>query len=155
MRVTVKSTKDFYAGIVFVGFGALFALGSLSYRMGTAARMGPGYFPLVLGCLLTALGLAVLVRGLAFAAGSGQVEPLHLKPMLFVLVPIAAFALLLKPGGLVLAVAVLVVGSSLGSHDFRLKESIVNTAALLLLTVAIFVWGLGMQIPLWPGFVGR
>jgi putative tricarboxylic transport membrane protein len=154
MRVTVKSSKDFYAGVVFVAFGALFALGALSYRMGTAARMGPGYFPLVLGGLLTALGLAVLVRGLAFSR-SGAMERLRLKPMLFVLVPIAAFALLLNPAGLIVAVAVLVVGSSLGSHDFRLKESIVNTAALLLLTVAIFVWGLGMQIPLWPGFLDR
>ncbi|HEY6002850.1 MAG TPA: tripartite tricarboxylate transporter TctB family protein [Anaeromyxobacter sp.] len=151
----MKSSKDFFAGVVFVAFGALFALGSLSYRMGTAARMGPGYFPLVLGCLLSALGLAILVRGLAFSARSGPIERFRLKPMLFVLVPIAAFTLLLRPAGLVLSVAVLVLGSSRGSHDFRLRESIVNTAALLLLTVAIFVWGLGMQIPLWPGFVGR
>jgi Tripartite tricarboxylate transporter TctB family len=154
MRVSVKASRDFFAGVVFVAFGALFALGSLSYRMGTAARMGPGYFPLVLGCLLAALGAAVLFRGLAFSDRSGPVERLHGKPMLFVLAPLAAFALLLKPAGLVVSVAVLVVGSSLGSHDFKLRESIVNTAALLLLTVAIFVWGLGMQIPLWPSFVG-
>lgn len=155
MRVSLKSSKDFFAGVLFVAFGALFALGSLSYRMGTAARMGPGYFPLVLGCLLTALGLAVLVRGLAFSARSSAVERLHLRPMLFVLAPIAAFALLLKPAGLAVSVVVLVVGSSLGSHDRRLKESLVNTAALFLLTVAIFVWGLGMQIPLWPDLFGR
>ncbi len=116
--------------------------------------MGPGYFPFVLGCLLSALGLAVLLRGLTVTSGDA-VERLHLKPMLFVLLPIAAFALLLESGGLVVAVAVLVVGSSLGSHDFRLKESIVNTAALLLMTVAIFVWGLHMQIPIWPVFLAR
>ena len=153
MRISVRSSKDFFAGLVFLAFGALFALGSLSYRMGTAARMGPGYFPLLPGGLLSALGLVVLVRGLAFSTGA--VERLHLKPVFFVLAPIAAFSLLLKPAGLVVSVMVLVVGSSLGSHDFRLKESIVNAVVLLLMAAGIFVWGLSMQIPLWPGFVGR
>ncbi len=154
MRISVKSQKDVLAGAVFLAFGALFAAGSFSYRMGSSARMGPGYFPLLLGCLLCALGLVILVRGIAFSSGDGAVERLHLRPMLFVLVPIAAFSLLLRPAGLVVSVVVLVVGSAMGSRDFRPKESIVNAAVLILATVAIFAWGLGMQLPLWPAFVG-
>lgn len=155
MRVSVKSQKDLLAGVVFVAFGVLFALGSLSYRMGTAARMGPGYFPLLLGCLLAALGVTVLLRGLAFSADGGKVERLHLRPMFFVLGPIAAFALLLEHAGLVVSAVTLVLGSSLGSRELRLKEALLATAALVLLTVVIFVWGLKLQIPLWPAFLDR
>jgi hypothetical protein len=65
MRISVTNQKDFFAGLMFVAFGAAFALGARAYRIGEAARMGPGYFPLVLGCLLAALGSVLLAGSVA------------------------------------------------------------------------------------------
>ncbi len=155
MRISVKNQKDFFAGLIFVLFGAIFALGATAYRRGEAARMGPGYFPFVLGCLLAALGSLVLAGSVAFHAENGAVERLHLRPMLLVLGPIAAFALLLRPAGVVVALIALIMISSRASDEYRLKEAILNTFVLIAASLAIFVWGLHLQFPIWPKFIGR
>jgi hypothetical protein len=151
----MKNQKDFFAGLIFVAFGAIFALGATAYRMGEAARMGPGYFPFLLGCLLAALGLALLAGSLFVRAKDGAVERLHLRPVVLVLGPIAAFALLLRPAGVVVAIVALIMISSRASDEYRPKEAILNTVVLIAASLAIFVWGLNLQFPIWPKFIGR
>jgi hypothetical protein len=74
----IKNEKDFWAGVMFVGFGLFTVVWSLThYQMGTAVRMGPGYFPVMLGGLLAALGAAVLAEGLMLAPAA-DATPLKL-----------------------------------------------------------------------------
>ena len=117
--------------------------------------MGPGCFPFVLGCLLAMLGLALVVRSLAFAGDGSKVERLHFKPLTLILASIAAFALLLNAAGLVLALLALILISSLAGEEFSLKESMVNAAILIVASLLLFVRGLQLQFPIWPAFLGR
>ena len=155
MRISVKNQKDWFAGLIFIAFGVVFAWGATTYRMGVRSRMGPGYFPFVLGCLLALLGLALVVRSLAFAGDGSKVERLHFKPLTLILASIAAFALLLNAAGLVLALLALILISSLAGEEFSLKESMVNAAILIVASLLLFVRGLQLQFPIWPAFLGR
>jgi hypothetical protein len=155
MRILVKNQKDWFAGLIFVAFGVVFAWGATAYRMGVKSKMGPGYFPFVLGCLLAFLGLVLVVRSVAFATERTDVERLHFKPMTLVLGAIAAFALLLNGGGLAMALLALVVISSLAGAKFDWKESGLVAAVLIVSSWVLFVRGLGLQFPMWPAFLGR
>ena len=155
MRISVKNQKDWLSGLIFLFFGVLFAWGATFYRMGVKSRMGPGYFPLMLGCLLAFLGIVLVVRSVSVAAENGKVERLHLKPTTLVLGAIAAFALLLNPAGLIVALFALIIVSSLADDDFSLKEAAINAGVLILASLLLFVRGLQLQFPIWPAFLGR
>jgi hypothetical protein len=148
-----KHQKDFWSGVMFLVTGLAFASLSQQYEMGTAQRMGPGYFPTVLGGLLAVLGLVIAIRGFASGAPDGNVERFHFGPLTVVLGAVALFGLLLRPAGLVVSLLVLIGVSAYASHEFRIREVIPLAAALLLLVLAVFIWGLGLVIPIWPAFV--
>jgi hypothetical protein len=148
-----KNAKDFWSGVMFVAFGIAFVGFARQYDMGTAARMGPAYFPTVLGGLLILLGAYIGFKGLSVAAQDGQVDKFHFKPLLLVLGAVVAFGLLLRPGGLLVALTALIVISSLGSGEFRWKEVIPLTIGLGVLVLAVFIWGLGLTIPVLPWFL--
>jgi hypothetical protein len=145
----IARPKDFYAGLLFVGFGfAAIVLGS-SYPLGTAARMGPGYFPRLLGILLIALGAA-----LSLVALRGQGPPLpgwKWRPISIVLLSVVAFGLVLTHAGLVLSTIGLIVVASIASREFRFRESLISAVLLAALSVGVFVIGLKLQLPIWPG----
>lgn len=147
--------KDFYAGLLFMVFGAAFMGGAASLGMGTAARMGPGYFPVVLGGVLIGLGALIGVNGLASAPDDEPVGTFHVKPALLVFGGVAAFACLLRTAGFVIAVLATVLLSSLASPERRPKESLVSAVVLCLVCLAIFVYGLNLQFPVWPPFLSR
>lgn len=132
------------------GLGAM-AL-SLGVHVGTAARMGPGYFPFALGSLLFLLGGVLVVRGLGPASARGGWPAIHPKPLLIVLSSVLLFSQLLIPLGLLVSTALLVVVSSLASHEFRWRETLINAAALVAVVVAVFVYFLEFPIPLGPSF---
>ncbi len=155
MHVTIKNKKNWYAGLMFVAWGGAFAAGATEYRMGTAERMGPGYFPFVLGILLAVLGAAVLLGSLGKGGEQEKVERFYWKPTLLILAGILAFALLLDSAGIVVALVALIGISSLASDELKLVESIVNMVILIFGAVAIFSWGLNLQFPIWPPFLGR
>lgn len=149
----IRDAKDFWSGIMFTAFGLGFAGFAQQYDMGTAARMGPAYFPTVLGGLLFVLGVIIILKGLSSRAPETQVDRFHFKPLLLVLGAVIAFGLLLRPAGLLVALAALVGISSLGSSDFRPLEIVLLTIALALLVLAVFIWGLSMTIPVLPAFM--
>jgi hypothetical protein len=151
----LKNAKDFWSGVMFVAFGVFFAVVARQYDLGTAARMGPAYFPTVLGGLLALLGLYIAFTGLTVRSAEGKVQRFHFKPMLLVLGAVVAFALLLRPAGLVVALAVLIFIASLGSGEFRLREIAPLAAGLVLLVLAVFIWGLNLTIPVLPAFMQR
>ncbi len=152
--VKIKNFKDFYAGLMFTLFGVVFAGGATRYSMGAAAKMGPGYFPLILGGLLTVLGLIIFTRSLVLESVDGDVRlSVIIKPAILVFSSIAAFALLLRPAGLVVAIFELILVSSFASHEARFRESLVSAVVLCIASLAIFVYGLNLQIPVWPAFI--
>jgi hypothetical protein len=144
----IRHPKDFYAGLIFIAFGvAAIVIGS-NYPLGTAARMGPGYFPRILGMLMIALGAALSLRGLRLQGS--RVPTWKWRPTLIVLGSVVLFGLIVTRLGLVLSTIVLIVLSSAASHEFRPKESVVSAVLLAALAVGVFVIGLKLQLPIWP-----
>ena len=148
----IKSPRDFWAGLMFISFGLFFLIVSqVMYQMGTAVRMGPGYFPTVLGGILAVLGAIVLFG--SFAVEGPPVAKFHFRPLLFLAASSLAFAYLLKPLGLVLASAALIFISAYGGHEFKWKEVTWLTIALVIISVLVFVKGLTLPFPVCPSFI--
>jgi putative tricarboxylic transport membrane protein len=148
----IKSPKDFWAGLMFIGFGLFFMIGAGNYDLGSAARMGPAYFPTMLGGLLAVIGGVVFCQ--SFVVTGGKVAAIPLRLLFFITVAVLLFGYLLKPFGLVLALGLLVFVSAFAGHEFKLREVPLLALALILLSVLVFVKGLGQPFPLWPKFLG-
>jgi hypothetical protein len=145
----IRGQKDFWSGLMFIAFGLFFvAWAQSNYQMGTAVRMGPAYFPTVLGGLLAALGAAILLG--SFAYDGPRVPRFNLRPLLLVLLACLAYGYLMRPLGLVLSTGALVVIAALGGHEFRWKEVAVLYVVLVAFSVLVFVKGLTLPFPLWP-----
>jgi hypothetical protein len=135
---------------MFVAFG-LAGMGlARAFPYGTAARMGPAYFPTVVAGLLAAFGLFIALRGLAVAGE--RVGRFHFKPLFLILMSLALFGFVLERIGLFGAVFALVVLASLGGNGFRLRETLLISTGLAIGTVLLFVYALKLQIPVWPPF---
>ncbi len=148
MRIRIRNRKDFYAGLIFIFFGVSAMLVARGYPMGRAARMGPGYFPYLLGGTLALLGLVIAARALWI---SGEpIKPWALRPLLLVLGAVLAFAFLVQPLGLVLAILALVFISCLAGWEYCLHEAIVLSLVLTALTVVVFFYGLRLPFNVWP-----
>jgi hypothetical protein len=138
---------------MFLSFGLFFAVWAVTnYQMGTAVRMGPAYFPAVLGGLLAFLGLVVL--GMSVTVRGPRVDPFHFRPLILILGANVAYGYAMKPLGLVLATAVLVFISAFGGHEFKWKEVALLYVFLIVFSVLVFVKGLGLPFPLWPEALG-
>lgn len=149
----IKSEKEFWSGVMFIVFGAAFAGLAQNYDMGTAQRMGPAFFPTILGGLLAVLGVVIAMQGLAAETLDGKLEKFHLGPIAWVLGAVIAFGLLLRPAGLVVALVALIGISSLGSHEFKARDTVLLAIGLCLLVLAVFIYGLGLTIPVLPVFM--
>ena len=160
--MTIKSQRDFGAGLMFTVVGGGFAYGASTYQVGDAARMGPGYFPLMLGVILALMGLAVLVKSFVSGSPDGdKIGSIAWRPLGFVLLANVAFGVLLiglpsigLPGmGMVVAIFGLTIIASLAGDDFRLKEVLILSAILSAGSYVAFVWALKLQFPVWPTFI--
>ena len=158
----LKSQKDFFSGLLFMTVGGAFAYGATTYQVGTAARMGPGYFPLLLGVILALMGAVIAVR--SFIAGTpdgDHIGAIAWKPLLLVLGANVAFGALMigvpslgiPQFGLVVAIFAQVGIASLAAERFVLTEVLVLAAILAVGSYAAFVVLLGLQFPVWPSFI--
>jgi hypothetical protein len=147
--VKITAPRNFWAGLMFIGFGLGFALVARNYDMGTAVRMGPAYFPTVLGVLLAFLGVIVLIQ--AFTTTGAPMPRFAMRPLIIVLIAIALFGVMIRSVGLVPATITLVVVSALGGHEFRVIEVTIMAIAMAVFVVAVFYYGLGLPFTLWPG----
>ena len=149
----IRDQKNFWSGLMFIAFGLFFAVWAQQYDMGTAARMGPAFFPTILGGLMFLLGAIVLIEGLAVEQPDGKIEPFNFKALILVLGAVVAFGLLLRPAGLFIALFVLIGVSGFGSHEFKLRDILLLSVGLSLLVYGVFIYGLSMTIPVWPAFM--
>ncbi|HEU4621342.1 MAG TPA: tripartite tricarboxylate transporter TctB family protein [Burkholderiaceae bacterium] len=196
MPLRIKSVPDFVSGLTFIVIGAAVMWLAGDYNPGTAARMGPGYFPRLLGGVLALLGVIIGAQAIVQKTPEGHDAPFPLRNVLmtliaiaafwvllgtlgkrgytgldipvvvmlvlaffasrelfWVLAGIAAFGLLLQPAGLVVATFALIFISSIASHEFSWKSTLISWVLLLLLSLGVFVYGLKLQFPVWPPFL--
>jgi hypothetical protein len=153
MKYRIRSQKDLAAGLIYVLAGAGFSLGALNYKLGDAARMGPGWFPFWVGVVLAAVGVITAATSLRRTAAEDRVQRPELRAVAWIIGAVVLFGLLLQPLGMVLALAVLVIVSSMASHEFTWKGALLNTVFMVLFSVGAFIWGINLQIPLWPTFL--
>jgi hypothetical protein len=138
--------KDLLAGGIFVVFGLAFAITSATYEVGTALRMGPGFFPLVLGSLLVLLGIVIAVKG--FVAGEGDdLGPVPWKAAALLVAALLFFGFTVQGLGLVPALFVTVFLSALAGHRARVIPAVVIAGCLTALSVLIFVIVLQLRLP--------
>ena len=150
MPIDLRRNRDFWAGLMLIGTGATALFIGRNYAFGTALRMGPGYFPSVLGGMLVLFGLYLVASGLRSKEeiqGSWSLRALIVLPLSLVL-----FGLLMEHAGFVPALMVLIVGSAAAGTDFRLIEALALAVGLTALSVALFIWGLGLPYPLLVGW---
>ncbi len=147
----IKSPKDFWAGLMFIGFGLFFLIASGNYQMGSAVRMGPAYFPTVLGGMMAVLGAIVFLQSLVLKGE--KVPKLSFKPIFFISLALVLFGYLLKPLGFVLSLVVLTFVCAFGGHEYRAKEVSILAVILAIFAVLVFVKGLTLPFPLWPDFM--
>ncbi len=145
----IRSQSDFWSGLIFIVVGVTMAVLAQEYRLGTAARMGPGYFPTLLGSLLTLLGASLTLP--AFLFDGEQMPRFHLRPLLFVLLAIGAFGVTLEYLGFAAAVIALVVVAGFATPDLKPLEIVGVAVFLAAFSILIFVVLLGLPIRLWPG----
>lgn len=145
MRFGFLGAKDFWAGMVLIAIGIAAVLVSRDYPVGTMLRMGPGYFPTLLGGLIALFGMHLLVKGLR---STERIEAgWSLRALIVLPLSMALFGFLMDRAGLVPALAVLVLGSAAAGGEFKPVEVILLTAFLIAFCVAVFVWALGLPYP--------
>jgi len=148
MALKIRSMKDFNAGLMFMGIGGLFAIGANQYPMGTAVRMGPAYFPSILGWGTVALGLFVFIE--SFLVEDTAPTRTAWRPLILVIGSVCAFAALINTGGLITATVVLIILAALGGHEFKWKEAIISATFLSITVWLIFDKALGLPFKLFP-----
>lgn len=150
MKIELRSNKDFWAGIMLTGIGAASIFIARDYPFGGAMRMGPGYFPTMLGALLLLFGIWVMIVGLR--RGEKIAVRCSLRALIVLPLSLVAFGVLMAHAGFIPALALLTFGSALAGRGFKFIEVLLLTAILTGLSVALFIWGLGLPYPLFRGF---
>lgn len=153
MKPHILFQRDFAAGLMFTALGALVAWGSTDYKLGTTMRMGPGYFPLVLGIAMAMLGLALAVRHLALDHSLTKlnlIEKFSLRSLLLIGGSMLIFGFAVQKAGLIIATIGLVVVSGIAHREFSWKELSVLSIGLATFASIAFVYGLGLPLQVVP-----
>ena len=158
----IKSQKDFYSGLAYTIVGAAFAYGATSYTIGTGARMGPGYFPLLLGAILAIIGGVILFKSLVVETPTGdQVGSWAWKPLVFIIAGNLLFGVLLgglpsiklPAMGLIVAIYGTTLVVSMAGDQFKVKEVLILATILSVMSYLAFIMLLKLQFPVWPTFI--
>ncbi|MBI5584699.1 MAG: tripartite tricarboxylate transporter TctB family protein [Deltaproteobacteria bacterium] len=154
MASPIRSIKDFLTGLIYVAIGTGAVLIAIlgDYKIGTALRMGPAYFPLVLCFLLIGIGLISLIR--SFIQPGTPIGTFAVKGLVLVVVPTFLFGLLVRGVGLIVALPLLVLVSSYASREFRWGSALVLAAGLTVFCGLVFLKGLGVPLPIWGSWFG-
>ena len=136
---------------MFIVIGILFMIWSQDYQFGTASRMGPGYFPTVLGALQVIFGIAVMWP--SFKGPETKVTRFGWRGLIVILGAVMLYALLLPHVGFVVGLTALILVSAWASPEFNWKESLISVVVLGILSYLVFVVGLELQFTVWPDFI--
>jgi hypothetical protein len=160
--VKIKSQKDFYSGLMFMAVGVAFGWGATTYHVGTGARMGPGYFPLMLGILLAILGAVIMFKSTVVETENGdKIGKWAWRPVAFVLGANVAFGILLgglpsikvPAMGMIIAIYALTLIAAMAEDTFRLKPVLILATILAIGSYLAFILLLKLQIQVWPTFI--
>jgi len=160
--VKIKSQKDFFAGVMFTVVGVAFAWGATTYNVGTGARMGPGYFPLMLGIVMAAIGLVIMFTGLTVETATGDpIGKWAWRQVFFILGANLAFGVLLgglpslgiPAMGLIIAIYALVLIAAQAGAKHALPSVLALATVLAVGSYIAFIWALKLQIQVWPTFI--
>jgi hypothetical protein len=160
----IKSQKDFFSGLMFLVTGIAFAWGATNYSIGEGARMGPGYFPLMLGVLLGIVGLVIVFEALVVETEDGEkVGAFAWKPLFFIISSNVVFGICLggipKLGipalGLIVGIYALTFIASMAGEEHKNKEVFVLATVLAVMSYLAFIVLLKLQFPVWPSFLTR
>jgi hypothetical protein len=158
----IKSQVDFYSGLVFVVMGIAFAWGATNYNVGDAARMGPGYFPLLLGIVMALIGVVITVKALVGATIDGdKVGAVAWRPLFYIIGANFVFGLLLAgmrsislPAfGLIIAIYALTFIASMAQANWKFLRTFYLATTLAVGSYLVFVMALALQFPVWPDFI--
>jgi hypothetical protein len=150
MKAGLRDNQDFWSGVMLIAVGATALVIARNYPFGTSLRMGPGYFPIVLGSILALFGLWFIVK--AFRSTEKIEQGWSLRALIVIPVSLVLFGILMTYGGFVPALIVLIFGSALASDEFNLLEVALLTVGLTIGCIAVFIWGLGLPYPLFAEF---
>jgi len=160
----IKSQKDFFAGLMFFVMGTAFGWGSTNYTVGEAARMGPGYFPLMLGTILAIIGAIIMLTALIIETEDGEkIGSWAWRPLFFIISANVAFGMMIgglpKIGlpamGMIIGIYALTFIAGLAANTFKFKEVAILATVLATGSYLAFVVLLKLQFPVWPTFLTR
>ncbi len=147
-KVRIRSQEDFWAGLMFIGFGVLALVVAHDYPMGSAVRMGPGYFPTYLGAISIVIGAITIGNAYRFdGEGLGR---WGWRALLWLSTAFAGFGLLIEGAGFVPALVALIIASSLAGRDTRPWELALLIVVLIAGSVGLFIYGLELPYRLFP-----
>lgn len=158
----IKSQKDFFSGLMFMAVGVAFAWGATTYKLGTGARMGPGYFPMLLGVMLAVLGTVVTFKALVVEAVDGdKIGNWAWKPLFFIIASNLVFGVCLgglpsiglKPLGLMAGIYALTFVASMAESGWKFKDTFLLSTFLAILSYLAFIKLLRLQFPVWPAYL--
>lgn len=158
----IKNQKDFFAGLLYLVIGIAFAWGATNYSIGSAARMGPGYFPLVLGIVLAIIGAIIMFQAMVLETPDGNpIGRWAWKPLFFIIMSNFLFGILLggwpllgiPAMGLIIAIYVLTFVAALAGSEFKFIEVLIVATLLAVGSWVAFIWGLNLQFQVWPSFL--
>jgi hypothetical protein len=145
----VRSPQDLGAGLVFTLIGLAGFYFGTDLTFGTPARMGPGFFPVLLSGLIIAIGLVLALKGVAVEGP--PIEPVQLRPISFIVAAILIFGFLIESIGLALTAVLLTIFAAYARPEVKLRETILLGVGLAMFTVLVFVYLLGQALPAWWG----
>ena len=160
--MNIKSQKDFVSGLMFMGIGLAFALGATKYSLGTGARMGPGYFPLMLGVMMVILGVVITFNSLVIErSGGDKIGKWAYKPLVFIIAANLVFgvclgglpSIKLPAMGMIFGIYVLSFVASMAEPGWKVKPTFILATGLAVISYVAFVKILNLQFPVWPAFI--
>lgn len=153
MKFEWRNNRDFFAGLMYIGIGIAGAWMARDYPFGSALRMGPGYFPTVLSGIMILFGIAIMMMGVKnnekFKGSNWSIRALIVLPL-----ATAVFGYMMEETGFIPALVVLIPLSAAAGREFNWKEIIPLTILLTLISMGIFIWGLGLPYPMIKGLWG-
>ena len=160
--MNIKSQKDFFSGLMFMGVGVAFAWGATTYKVGEGARMGPGYFPLMLGVLIAILGIAITFKSLVVeTVGGDKIGKWAWKPLVYIIAANLLFGVFLgglpsiklPAMGLIAGIYVLTFVASMAENGWKVKNTFILATVLAVGSYIAFVLVLKLQFAVWPAFI--
>jgi hypothetical protein len=148
----IRSTKDFWTGLIYLSFGVSAILIARDYSLGTGGKMGPAYFPTILGGLLVVIGAIAVIR--SFVVPGAPIGAFAFKGLILVTVAVLVFGFVVRGAGLVVALPLLIIISAVASSRFRWRPTLIMVAGLTIFCVLVFIKGLGIPLPIVGPWLG-